>query len=329
MTDLTPVDAAAAVADPRTSRADLFAITEQHPSLWAQIAAHPNAYPGLLEWLGTVGDDNVKSIVAARLSGAEAQPLAAVPAAVPRAPWPPDPPVRTDSTMVAPVLPAVRPVSQAPGPRSRRSAIAKVAVILVAAMLVGGGGTYLVIKLTGLGSTQTQSPSGQPATSAGSTTSPTASASPTATPATGTKPPTPTPTPTKSADPQVAALENITAQVASDSTKVTTTLKNQWTTLLSSKKDGLVWQGKTWRYTDIWNEFTQLKARYPAAVLVQDGNYASFMLGNEWYSTASGVVFSDPDTALAWCDSQQLDNDHCFAFRIADTTSGNQKERPR
>jgi len=41
-----------AVVDPRTSAADLTLITQAQPGLRAQVAAHPNAYPQLLAWIG-------------------------------------------------------------------------------------------------------------------------------------------------------------------------------------------------------------------------------------------------------------------------------------
>ena len=55
-----------AVADPATSAADLAAITEAQEGLWTRVAAHPNAYPELLEWLVAQGDELVRQTVAAR-----------------------------------------------------------------------------------------------------------------------------------------------------------------------------------------------------------------------------------------------------------------------
>jgi len=58
--------AAKAVVDPATSAADLAQITQTQPSLWAQIAGHPNAFPGLLDWLAANGDVSVRQAVDAR-----------------------------------------------------------------------------------------------------------------------------------------------------------------------------------------------------------------------------------------------------------------------
>lgn len=52
--DLRNVNAARkALADPATSGDDLATIAERHPDLAAQVAAHPNIYPELREWLRT------------------------------------------------------------------------------------------------------------------------------------------------------------------------------------------------------------------------------------------------------------------------------------
>jgi len=55
-----------AVVDPSTSDADLAQIAQAQPSLWPQIAAHPNAYADLLTWLDANGDEATKKAVAAR-----------------------------------------------------------------------------------------------------------------------------------------------------------------------------------------------------------------------------------------------------------------------
>ena len=60
---------------PDTDANELFEISAQHPEVYAEVAANPNAYPDLLDWLENVGDDRVKAVVTARrdgLSGTEA-----------------------------------------------------------------------------------------------------------------------------------------------------------------------------------------------------------------------------------------------------------------
>lgn len=52
-----------------TNANELFEISAQHPEVYAEVAANPNAYPDLLDWLENVGDDRVKAVVAARRDG--------------------------------------------------------------------------------------------------------------------------------------------------------------------------------------------------------------------------------------------------------------------
>ena len=62
-------DAAAAqarLADPAVSPSELADIAHQHPTLRAQVAAHPIAYPELLAWLGEIGDPAIDAVIAAR-----------------------------------------------------------------------------------------------------------------------------------------------------------------------------------------------------------------------------------------------------------------------
>jgi len=58
-----PAAAAAALADANTSPADLAEIARLHPEYGAKVAAHPNAYPGLLDWLAQYGNDAARAAV--------------------------------------------------------------------------------------------------------------------------------------------------------------------------------------------------------------------------------------------------------------------------
>lgn len=63
-----PTDpAAAAAADPATTAQHLMAIAGSRPDLRPLVAAHPSAYPALLEWLGALGDPAVDSALANRI----------------------------------------------------------------------------------------------------------------------------------------------------------------------------------------------------------------------------------------------------------------------
>jgi len=47
------------VADPATPAATLAELAASAPEARPYVARHPNAYPGLLEWLGKLGDPAV------------------------------------------------------------------------------------------------------------------------------------------------------------------------------------------------------------------------------------------------------------------------------
>ena len=74
-----------AVADPATKGPQLQSIAAEHPELWVPIAAHPNAYPKLLNWMQQYGDEAAKTAVASRLA-ADAEAAAAVAAGQPMMP---------------------------------------------------------------------------------------------------------------------------------------------------------------------------------------------------------------------------------------------------
>jgi len=66
MINYDPVSAAAVVANPATSGLELAEIAALFPALRTSVAAHPNAYPQLLDWLVAQGDPAVAAVVAQR-----------------------------------------------------------------------------------------------------------------------------------------------------------------------------------------------------------------------------------------------------------------------
>jgi len=110
MTDLAT--ATNAVADPTTAAADLAVIVQAHPSLRAAVAAHPNTYPALLDWLDNLGDPTISAAVTARRAREESPvpgPLASSP--VTMAPDQPSAPVQSQFSM-APQQPQAQPSNQ-------------------------------------------------------------------------------------------------------------------------------------------------------------------------------------------------------------------------
>jgi len=123
MTDFHNYDIAAKfVADPTTSGDDLSTIAELQPKLQAEIANHPNAYPGLLNWLDTFGDRTVKAAVAARRR-AEPEPAQWEPASSERPQWLDAPPIFASAPTQQPVPSA----AYAPAPQQQMAPAAYVA----------------------------------------------------------------------------------------------------------------------------------------------------------------------------------------------------------
>lgn len=146
-----------AAHDPATDPAVLADIAYRRPDLRPAIAAHPGAYPALLEWLAQLADPAIDAALAIRAqeeapappvhAPAETQPLAS-PAPTephPAEPHPAEPRVAApDNSPTDPPPPTdVHPATDAPsptGPRRRRGpVIASVAAVAVA---LGGIGVF-------------------------------------------------------------------------------------------------------------------------------------------------------------------------------------------
>jgi hypothetical protein len=134
--------ASRAVADPGTPASDLAAIAAAQPGLRAQIAAHPAAYPGLLDWLAETGDAEVKAAVATRRAGHPAPVAAATPGAPVAPPGP-----RPDGWPTTPQTPAVTPPSR-PKPTASTK---RIAIFAALAVVVVALGTIVIAKLAGGG----------------------------------------------------------------------------------------------------------------------------------------------------------------------------------
>lgn len=147
--------------DPNTTAARLMEIAQSSRDTWEAIAAHPAAYPGLLDWLGEHGDDAVKAAIARREiaqlpppppPAADAAPTAPIPAP-PAPPAPPasvNEPAGAEPTLVQPAASAetaAAPIgSESKGGSANAVRIGVVAVVLAALV---GGGWFGVQALTG------------------------------------------------------------------------------------------------------------------------------------------------------------------------------------
>ena len=88
---------------------------------------------------------------------------------------------------------------------------------------------------------------------------------------------------------------------------------------LSSKKEGLEAEGKTWSLADIVEEHEQLREDFPRIKLLWSGDWNSFQAGDFWV-TVVGIGYTYKEDALNWCASNGFDTDHCYAKKI--TTTG-------
>jgi hypothetical protein len=125
-----------------------------------------------------------------------------------------------------------------------------------------------------------------------------------------TAPATPDPRPSD----EDSARQLLDAQVANDRPQVEA-LASAWVPQLSSKRLGLVADGTTYDHRAIWADFTNLRARYPEALLLWSGDYSSFLQANFWV-TVVPRSYSSGESANSWCDSAGIDKDGCFAKRI-------------
>lgn len=115
------------------------------------------------------------------------------------------------------------------------------------------------------------------------------------------------------------ALDTLKDTVATDESYVRSQLVGKWVPQISSKQVGLAAEGKIWDACDIIEEYEEFSDNYPNVTLLWSSDWPSFDLQG-WWVTVVGLPYSDPDTALAWCDNHGLDREHCYAKKI--TTSG-------
>ncbi|KXP14459.1 serine/threonine protein kinase [Tsukamurella pseudospumae] len=202
----------------------------------------------------------------------------------------------------APSYPAAPAYQQQPPARNRMVPI----LAVVAAILVGATAVLGYVALTD-----------RKTTPAASTVRVTATATVPSDIPTGaqTTPPTTTP-----ADPLVA----LQTRAATDKPLVLASENNQWVAQLSTKWVGLYAEGVTWTAASILTHVTDLERQHGTVRLLFAPDWPVFDRPegrpDMWVVTKAGP-FSGPDAALAWCRSQNLDNDHCFAKLISDTLS--------
>lgn len=125
--------------DPTTPAARLAEIAATAPELGAEIAAHPNTYPELLDWIEQYGDERGRTAVAARRTPGAVPPAVATPAA-PASPF-------GDAPAAAPAAAPASPFGDTPAAsapaasatRKRAKTPLIIAASVVGALVLGGG----------------------------------------------------------------------------------------------------------------------------------------------------------------------------------------------
>ncbi|OBG91806.1 hypothetical protein A5698_20385 [Mycobacterium sp. E136] len=119
-------------------------------------------------------------------------------------------------------------------------------------------------------------------------------------------------------DVDTASGDQLRSIAASDKPMVLATIVDTWVPQLSSKRLGLVAEGRTWTHAAILAEHQRLRQTYPGARLLWSGDWSTFSESNFWV-TIAGPTFPTADGALAWCRSAGFDRDHCFAKLVSTT----------
>ncbi len=130
--------------------------------------------------------------------------------------------------------------------------------------------------------------------------------------------PRPAPLPAPLPDTETVSGNQLRSIATSDKPMVLATIANTWVPQLSSKRLGLVAEGRTWTHSAILAEHQRLRQTYPGARLLWSGEWSTFSESNFWV-TIAGATFPTAEGALAWCRSNDFDRDHCFAKLVSTT----------
>src|SRR5665648_939874 len=108
---------AAQASDPQTPGQVLADIAALRPDLRVAVASNPSTYPGLLEWLGSLGEPAVDAAIAARMTAIQqTQQMPMLPPTAPPAPsWAGQPAAQAPAPMVTPGYQGMPPQGGAPG----------------------------------------------------------------------------------------------------------------------------------------------------------------------------------------------------------------------
>lgn len=111
------------------------------------------------------------------------------------------------------------------------------------------------------------------------------------------------------------ALQALRQQAATDSSTVEA-MVGSWIPQLSAKKPGMVVGGVSFGHAEIWQDFLDLRLRYPGARLLWSGSYSSFRYKDFWI-TVLPEPYATGQSANEWCDYSGIPDDDCYAKRLA------------
>jgi hypothetical protein len=127
----------------------------------------------------------------------------------------------------------------------------------------------------------------------------------------------PTMVATASAKPEHGSVDGVAEAVLnelrdSDYLGVRNSMSNRWVPQVSSKRVGLVVEGKTLTSADILRNHLNLRQRFSGARLVWSGQWTTFSEPDFWV-TVLGPPLPTAADANRWCDSNGFGADDCFA----------------
>lgn len=202
-----------------------------------------------------------------------------------------------------------------PGPPARQSLVPLAAVVLVAALLLGGVGLVIGLLLS-KNSPPDNSPQAQTSTLAPTSVT---VAGPTVykTVPAPTTPSAPSYTPTATRTPDAPSSAQLRQISLEDHILVSTQGSDRWVPQLSSKRPGVVDQGVVWDNEMTLDEHLRLRQEY-GAKLLWSGDWSTFDAPNFWVTIAP-ITYPTASGALAWCREQGFDRNHCYAKLISKT----------
>ena len=115
---------------------------------------------------------------------------------------------------------------------------------------------------------------------------------------------------------QNLALSALQNQAAYDYAIVDLAMAGWWTPQIASKYAGLSANGLVWTPVMIWQEFVQLKTRYPDAVLIDSSDWSCYRNDQQVWITNINLARSSPAGVFEWCNAENLDRDNCLAKLI-------------